>query len=100
MKTILGSFDVAQDAAEPPPGDLQVVDVEIDETRIPSGPPEIGAMSVTVPEGCEAGLQMNVSVADGQQISVTVPGGLSPGMSFEVPCARGYAGGYAPKAPS
>jgi len=107
MKTIMASFDSkGRDALPPPPtasGDLEVVDVEIDEARVPAGPLELGALSVTVPEGCEAGSQMSVTGSDGQPMMVTVPGGLSPGMSFEVPCVRagygGAAGGYAPRAP-
>ncbi|CAK9006216.1 unnamed protein product [Durusdinium trenchii] len=106
MKTILASFQEAKpkDALPPPPPtDLEVVDIEIDESRVPAGPPEISTLSVTVPEGCEAGSQISITVPDGQQISVTVPGGLTPGMSFEVPCCRpaaGYGGGYGlPRAP-
>ena len=59
--------------------------------------PRLGTMSVTVPDGYEAGSQMSVPVADGH-ISVTVPGGLTPGMAFEVPCL-GYGAGLRAPAP-
>jgi len=71
--------------------DLEVVDVEIDENRVPQPPPGLGTVSVTVPEGCEAGSQISVNAPDGQQLTATVPGGLSPGMSFDV--------SYCPKGP-
>lgn len=70
--------------ALPAPSDLEVIDMD---------EPRLATMSVTVPEGYEAGTQMSVPVADGH-ISVTVPGGLTPGMAFEVPCL-----GYGPRAP-
>ncbi|CAJ1448168.1 unnamed protein product [Effrenium voratum] len=89
MKAIMA--DLAKPAGElpPPPGDLEVVDVEEEcQSR-----PAIGTMSLTVPEGCEVGSQMSITGPDGQPLCVTVPGGLSPGMAFEVPCC-GYSSGY------
>ncbi|CAE7294359.1 unnamed protein product [Symbiodinium pilosum] len=91
-----------QGALPAPDADLEVVDVEIDDSRVPAAVPCIGTMTVTVPEGCEAGSQLSLTAPDGQQVCVTIPGGLSPGMSFEVPCrSGGYGGGYsAPAVPA
>lgn len=96
MKMLLAGLEAeTQQGALPAPtaGDLEVVDVEAEQRAPP--PPAIGTMTVTVPEGCEAGSQLSLTAPDGQQLSVTVPGGLAPGMSFEVPCrSGGYGGGY------
>jgi len=103
MKMLLAGLEaetMPKGALPPAAGDLEVVDVEAEQRAPP--PPAIGTMTVTVPEGCEAGSQLSLTAPDGQQLSVTVPGGLAPGMSFEVPCrSGGYGGGYtAPAVPA
>eukprot|EP00391_Amoebophrya_sp_Ameob2_P012153 CAMPEP_0178992854 /NCGR_PEP_ID=MMETSP0795-20121207/6358_1 /TAXON_ID=88552 /ORGANISM="Amoebophrya sp., Strain Ameob2" /LENGTH=557 /DNA_ID=CAMNT_0020684807 /DNA_START=282 /DNA_END=1955 /DNA_ORIENTATION=+ len=46
--------------------------------------PQMRRLSVTVPDGCEAGSSVTVQTPEGQQLTVEVPPGVGPGMLFEV----------------
>jgi len=81
LRMLMGDSGPA--APKPPLGDLEVVDLEFDESRA-TARPALGTLSVAVPEGFGPGDQLTVTTPDGQEMQVTVPGGLSPGMAFDV----------------
>eukprot|EP00930_Biecheleria_cincta_P023628 TRINITY_DN17041_c0_g1_i1.p1 TRINITY_DN17041_c0_g1~~TRINITY_DN17041_c0_g1_i1.p1 ORF type:complete len:532 (-),score=123.75 TRINITY_DN17041_c0_g1_i1:360-1889(-) len=102
MKELFGPRPTTQAGTQE---SLSVEDVEGDVAARPT----LGTVSVTVPEGAEAGSVLNVDAPDGQSLQVTVPGGLTPGMAFDAPfkATGGYggnggygAGGAVPVAPA
>lgn len=102
MRELFGPRQTAQGGTQ---DSLAVEDVDADVAARPA----LGAVSVTVPTGAEAGSVLNVDAPDGQSLQVTVPGGLTPGMAFDAPfkTTGGYggnagygAGGALPVAPA